>query len=80
MIKPTNKYSSQSRNEKASLILSYVALTILSLLWIIPILWIVLNAFRVEYQPDGTFIGGIAGQGTFFPTRVGSVDRRYISS
>ena len=64
MIKPTNKYSSQSRNEKASLILSYVALTILSLLWIIPILWVVLNAFRQD--------AGIVSK-DFFPETFGGV-------
>ena len=46
MIKPQKKYASQSRNEMTSLIVSYVVLTILALIWIIPILWIVLSAFR----------------------------------
>ena len=65
------KYKSQKAANATSKSVSYFLLVLLSLIWIIPILWIVLNAFRVEYQPDGTFIGGIAGQGTFFPTRVG---------
>ncbi len=46
MIKPRKKYASQSRNEMTSLIISYVVLTILALIWIIPILWIILSAFR----------------------------------
>ena len=46
MIKPQKKYASQSRNEIASLVLSYVVLVILALIWIIPILWIFLSAFR----------------------------------
>ena len=48
MIKPKRKYASQSRNEAISLIVSYVVLVILALIWIIPILWIVLSAFRKD--------------------------------
>ena len=40
------KYRSQKGAERASLILSYVVLGILAIIWIIPILWIVLSAFR----------------------------------
>ena len=65
------KYKSQKVANATSKTISYILLVILSLVWIIPILWIVLNAFRVEYQPDGTYVGGIAGLGIFFPTRVG---------
>ena len=46
MIKQKKKYASQSRREAASLVGSYIILTILALIWIIPIIWIVLSAFR----------------------------------
>ena len=46
MIKPQAKYASQSRNERISLVFSYILLTILALIWIIPILWIILSSFR----------------------------------
>ena len=40
------KYRSQKGAERASLAVSYIVLIILSLIWIVPILWIVLTAFR----------------------------------
>ena len=40
------KYRSQKGAERTSLIISYIVLTILALIWIVPILWIVLSAFR----------------------------------
>ena len=59
MIKTQKKYASQSRNELTSLIVSYVVLTILALFWIVPIVWIILSAFRGDvgivsphYIPD----------------------------
>ena len=48
MIKPEKKHSSQSRNERISLIATYAVLVVLCLIWIVPILWIVLNAFRAD--------------------------------
>ncbi|MCR5740986.1 MAG: ABC transporter permease subunit [Gammaproteobacteria bacterium] len=52
------KYRSQSASARSSLIATYVALVILSLIWIIPILWIVLNAFRAD-------VGNVSS--SFFP-------------
>lgn len=63
------KYRSQKGAELTSKIVSYFLLGLLSLIWIIPILWIVLSAFRVEYLPDGTFIGSTTSN--YFPNRVG---------
>lgn len=63
------KVSSQSRNRRVSLGATYVILSILSVIWIIPLLWILLSAFRCEYQPDGTFIGRVTSN--FFPRRLG---------
>ena len=42
------KYRSQKAAARTTLILTYIVLTILALIWIIPILWIVLSAFRGE--------------------------------
>lgn len=43
--KNTKSYAAQKR---ASLIASYVFLTVLSIIWVIPIVWVVLTAFRAE--------------------------------
>ena len=44
------KKSSQRVNSIVSRAFSYFGLIFLSLIWIIPILWIVLSAFRNEYK------------------------------
>ena len=62
------KYSSQSRNRRVSLAVTYAILIILAIIWIIPLLWIFLSAFRCEYQ-DGTFIGRVTS--SFFPRAIG---------
>lgn len=54
-IKNTKSLQSQKR---AGLIASYVFLIILSIIWVIPIVWVVLTSFRVE---PGSFVA------TFFP-------------
>ena len=43
--KKTKSYAAQKRT---ALIASYVFLTVLSIIWVIPILWVVLTAFRAE--------------------------------
>lgn len=63
------KFSSQSRNEKTSLAFTYTILIILGIIWLVPLMWIVLSAFRCEYQPDGTFIGTVTSN--FFPKNYG---------
>lgn len=63
------KYRSQKGARRASLSVSYVILTILAVIWIIPVLWIILSAFRCDYRPDGTFIGTVTSD--FFPKAVG---------
>ena len=57
------KYRSQKGAERTSLIATYVVLSILSLIWIIPILWIVLTAFRGDVR--GTV------SSNYFPTSIG---------
>lgn len=63
------KYKSQSKSQKTSLGLTYLILIILSIIWLVPLLWIVLSAFRCEYQADGTFIGTVTSN--FFPKAYG---------
>ncbi|MBQ6550427.1 MAG: sugar ABC transporter permease [Lachnospiraceae bacterium] len=63
------KFSSQSRNRRISLGATYTVLSLLSVIWLIPLIWIVLSAFRCEYQPDGTFIGRVTS--SFFPKQFG---------
>ena len=48
---------------------SYLGLVILALVWIIPILWIVLSAFRTELNSDGQLVGIVVSN--YFPNRVG---------
>ena len=57
------KYRSQKGAERTSLIISYVVLGLLALIWIIPILWIILTAFRSDVK-------GIVSP-NFFPNRLG---------
>jgi len=52
------KGKSYAAQKRAGLIASYVFLTVLSIIWILPILWVVLTSFRVE---PGSFTA------TFFP-------------
>ena len=63
------KYRSQSRNRVVSLSVTYTILVILGIIWLIPLVWIVLSAFRCEFQPDGTFIGRVTSN--FFPRSFG---------
>lgn len=43
-----NKKSSMTRNNKIKNTASYAALTVLSLIWLLPIFWVVLTSFRAE--------------------------------
>ena len=63
------KVKSQSRNRRISLGTTYTILTIMGIIWLIPLIWIVLSAFRCEYRPDGTFIGTVTSN--FFPHQYG---------
>lgn len=62
------KYSSQSRNRRVGLAVTYIILAVMAVIWLIPLLWIFLSAFRCEYQ-DGTFIGRVTSN--FFPHAYG---------
>ena len=63
------KFKSQSANRRISLGVTYTILVIMGIIWLIPLLWIFLSAFRCEYQADGTFIGRVTS--TFFPSALG---------
>ena len=63
------KYSSQSRNRRISLAVTYTILAVMAIIWLIPLVWIFISAFRCEYQADGTFIGRVTSN--FFPNAVG---------
>ena len=65
----TKKYRSQSANRRVSLGVTYALLIVGAIVWLVPLLWIFLSAFRCEYQPDGTFIGRVTSN--FFPKAVG---------
>lgn len=62
------KVSSQSRNRRVSLGVTYAILIILGIIWLIPLAWIALSAFRCEYNGD-TFIGTVTSN--FFPNAYG---------
>ena len=62
------KYKSQSRSRKVSLGVTYALLIILGVIWLIPLLWIVLSAFRCEYL-DGQLVGKVVSN--FFPKAYG---------
>ena len=59
----------QRANNILSRTFSYLGLVFLSLIWIIPILWIVLSAFRTEVNSDGDLIGIVVSN--YFPTKLG---------
>lgn len=62
-------FSSQRTNDIVSKTFSYFGLIMLSLVWIIPILWIVLSAFGVTYNSDGSVDGIVSSN--YFPERLG---------
>ena len=70
------KYRSQSKNRRISLIVTYTILAVMAVIWLIPLLWIFISAFRCEYQPDGTFIGRVTSN--FFPRAVGFENFRLL--
>ena len=68
-IKEPRKYKSVKRANLISTILSYVLLVVLSIIWLYPILWIVLQAFRTEYNDQGQLIGTVVSH--YFPKQYG---------
>ncbi len=64
------KFRSQKFARISSLVVSYALLVILSLVWIIPIFWIALHAFRTDLNPDASGLNGNVVS-NFFPKRMG---------
>jgi arabinogalactan oligomer/maltooligosaccharide transport system permease protein len=67
MEKPT--FKSVKKAERTSTIFAYIALVILTLIWIYPILWIILSAFRNEYNDLGELRGIVVSH--YFPKQIG---------
>lgn len=67
--KEVKKYKSLKTAKLVSTIFAYIMLVILSVIWLYPILWIVLNAFRVEYNAAGIQVGIVVSH--YFPKDVG---------
>lgn len=63
------KTASYKAQKTASLILSYILLVVLSVIWLYPILWIILNAFRTETNDMGDLIGVVVSN--YWPKKVG---------
>ena len=63
------KYRSQSANRRIGLAVTYAVLIVLAIIWLIPLLWIFLSAFRSELQPSGDIIGSVNSE--FFPRVFG---------
>ena len=51
-------YKSAKTQELRSTILAYILLIALAIIWLYPIMWIILHAFRVEFR-DGILIGTV---------------------
>jgi arabinogalactan oligomer/maltooligosaccharide transport system permease protein len=52
-----------------STIISYLTLVVMSIVWIYPILWIILSAFRTEYNDLGQLRGIVVSH--YFPKQMG---------
>jgi arabinogalactan oligomer/maltooligosaccharide transport system permease protein len=63
------KYKSVKLTKRTSLIFSYAALVILTIVWLYPILWIFLNSIRVEYNSSNQLIGIVVSH--YFPKSIG---------
>jgi len=62
-------HSSYKEAQKRSLIASYISLSIMAFIWLIPIFWMFLMAFSYETNDLGQFVGSLSGK--FFPSALG---------
>ncbi len=69
VIKPQKKFKSLKLKNLRTSIFFHIILVVLAVIWLYPILWMVLMAFREEYTPGGDFIGIV--QGSYFPKGLG---------
>ncbi|MBN2504426.1 MAG: ABC transporter permease subunit [Bacilli bacterium] len=63
------KYRSVKAAERSSTAVSYLILILLSLIWLYPILWIILNSIRTEYNDQNQLIGIVVSH--YFPKQLG---------
>jgi len=63
------KVKSVKRRNIRKTITSHLILIILAIIWLYPILWMVLTAFRSEYNDQGKLIGIVSGN--YFPKQLG---------
>lgn len=70
------KFKSASRSRIISTILGYITLIVMSVIWIYPILWIVLSAFRNEYNDLGQLRGIVVSH--YFPKQLGLENFRLL--
>ena len=69
------KFKSVRMSKITSTIFSYITLTILAVIWLYPILWILLTAFRVEYR-DGNLVSTVVGH--YIPKSFGIENFRIL--
>ncbi len=63
------KLKNKTRSEKMSRAGAYILLVFLSVMWLYPIIWIILNAFRTEFNADGTMVGTVVSH--YLPEQMG---------
>jgi len=63
------KFKSYKTMERTSTVFSYILLVVLSIIWLYPIVWILLNAFRTEYNDQNQLIGIVVSN--YFPHQFG---------
>ena len=70
------KYRSLKKINLISLTVTHIVLFVLVIIWLYPMLWIVLNAFRVEYNDQGDLIGIVVSH--YFPKGLGLENFRQL--
>ena len=63
------KFKSMKKADRNSNIAGYIILGLMSVVWLFPIVWIVLNALRTEKNDQGQLIGTVVSN--YFPTSFG---------
>jgi len=63
------KSKSMKKTERTSTITGYITLIIMSVIWMYPIVWIILNAFRTERNNQGDLVGIVVSN--YFPKAIG---------
>jgi arabinogalactan oligomer / maltooligosaccharide transport system permease protein len=69
------KFKSMKQAERTSTIFGYLLLIIMTIIWVYPILWIILSAFRTEYNDLGELRGIVVSH--YFPKQLG-LDNFYL--